>query len=143
RYVSTGTARQMLAEIVPVTDISRLERDHALNAEAMGYLAERRVPFHDVPLLGEVLEKLQTVGSTLDIPEIEAVQQFLVEVEGLRGRWRGDRESYPLLAQKSAALPDLRDLFAHLGRAIQNGQIDDRYSPELARIRRGLATARA
>jgi DNA mismatch repair protein MutS2 len=37
----------------------------------------------------------------------------------------------------------LRELSKHLGRAIQNGEIDENYSPELRRIRRALASVRS
>src|SRR5213594_3841517 len=94
-------------------------------------------------MLGQVLEKLTIAGVMLEIPEIEAIQSFLTQVEGLRVRWKEDREKFPNLAQTGQRLPDLRELGKHLGRAIQNGEVDDKYSPELARIRRSLSAARS
>ena len=143
RYLATDIAREMLDRITPSTDLPELESEHELTAEAMAYLREHRVPFNDIPFLPEVFEKLSVAGAALEIPEIEAVQSFLSLVEGLRARWKDDREKFPKLAAKAHTLPDLRDLSQHLGRAIHNGQIDDRYSPELARIRRGLEAARS
>ena len=143
RYLATDIARDMLRGIVPITNLSELELEHALTAEAMEYLREHRVPFNDIPLLPQVFEKLAVAGSWLEIPEIEAVQSFLSQIEGLRLRWKDEREHFPKLAARAHGLPDLRDLSQHLGKAIHNGQIDDRYSPELARIRRGLEAARA
>jgi DNA mismatch repair protein MutS2 len=143
RYVSTDGGRFALDELTPMLDEQKLESEHTITAEAMAYLREHRVPFNDIPLLGQALEKLAIVGTTLEIPEIEAIQSFLSHVEGLRVRWKEEREKFPKLAQTGQRLPDLRDLGKHLGRAIQNGEIDDRYSPELARIRRALSTARS
>src|SRR4029079_10631614 len=74
--------------------------------------------------------------------EIEAVQSFLNQAEGLRARWKDDREKFPLLASAAHRLPDLRELAKQLGRAVHNGEIDERYSPELQRIRRALNAAR-
>ena len=143
RYVSTGAARAVLAQLAPSVDEAHLEDEHAITVEAMTYLREHRVPFNDVPLLSEALEKLTIAGSTLEIGEVEAVQSFLHQTEGLRLRWKEDREHFPRLVQTSQRIPDLRNLSNHLGRAIHDGEVDDRYSPELARIRRALHTARS
>ncbi|HSU89636.1 MAG TPA: endonuclease MutS2, partial [Terriglobia bacterium] len=143
RYLSTDAGRFALDELAPMLDEQQLESEHAITGEAMLYLREHRVPFNDIPLLGQALEKLAIVGTTLEIPEIEAIQSFLSHVEGLRVRWKEEREKFPKLSQTGQRLPDLRDLGKHLGRAIQNGEVDERYSPELARIRRALATTRS
>jgi DNA mismatch repair protein MutS2 len=143
RYVSTDGGRATLEDLQPHTNIEVLEEEQAITAEAMSYLREHRVPFPDIPLLSQTLEKLSVAGSMLEIPEIEAIQSFLGQVEGLRLRWRDEREKFPRLAQTAHRLPDLRDLAKHLGRAIQNGEVDERYSPELGRIRRALEVTRS
>src|SRR6266850_7119279 len=143
RYISTEAGRFALDELTPLLDEQKLESEHAITAEAMSYLREHRVPFNDIALLGQALEKLAVVGATLEIPEIEAIQSFLSQIEGLRIRWKEEREKFPKLAQTGQRLPDLRELGKHLGRAIHNGEVDEKYSPELARIRRALATARS
>jgi DNA mismatch repair protein MutS2 len=143
RYVSTDAGRAALDELEPTVDVQKLESEHAITAEATSYLREHRVPFNDIPLLGQALEKLAIEGTTLEIPEIEAIQSFLSHVEGLRFRWREERERFPKLAQTGQRLPDLGQLSKHLKRAIQNGEVDDRYSPELARIRRVLVATRS
>jgi DNA mismatch repair protein MutS2 len=143
RYLSTDAARHALAVLEPIADAEKLADEHALTYEAMQYLREHRVPFNDIILLSQAIEKLTVAGSVLDISEIEAIQAFLAHTEGLRVRWRGDREEFPKLAQAAHRFPDLRDLAKHLGRAIQNGEIDENYSPELRRIRRAIAAARS
>jgi len=143
RYMSTADARRVLDELVPIVDGERLGAEHTITAEAMQYLREHRVPFNDVALLPQSLEKLAILGSVLEIAEIEAVQSFLWHAEGLRTRWREERENFPRLAQTAQRLPDLRELIKHLGRAIRNGEVDENYSPELRRIRKALAAARS
>ena len=143
RYVSTDAARQLLAELAPIVDQEKLDSEHSITAEAMSYLREYRVPFNDIPLLTPALEKLGLAGSTLEIGEIEAVQSFLSHAEGLRMRWKDEREKFPRLAGTGNRMPDLRDLSKHLGRAIQNGEVDENYSPVLRQIRKALAVARA
>jgi DNA mismatch repair protein MutS2 len=143
RYMSTDAGKLHLGDLTPIVDQEKLAFEHAITYEAMSYLREHRVPFNDIALLPQALDKLSVTGSTLEIPEIEAVQSFLSHVEGLRIRWKEEREKFPKLAQTSQRLPDLRDLGKHLGRAIQNGEVDEKYSPELGRIRRALATTRS
>src|SRR4030095_169277 len=109
----------------------------------MAYLRGQRVPFREVPLLAPAIEKLSVVGSRLEIEEIEAVQVFLGQIEGLRVRWKDEAEAYPNLARKAGRLPDLRDLAKRLGQAVHDGEVDERYSPELARIRRAMETTRS
>jgi len=143
RYTSTEAARELLRSLAPSTDQASLEEEHAITAEAMSYLREFRVAFNNIELLPEALHKLTSIGSTLEIAEIEAVQSFLSQVEGLRVRWKDDREKFPRLAATAHRLPDLRELGKQLGRAVHNGEIDERYSPELTRIRRALNAARS
>ena len=141
--MSTADARRVLDELVPIVDGERLGAEHTITAEAMRYLREHRVPFNDVALLPQSLEKLAILGSVLEIAEIEAVQSFLWHAEGLRTRWREERENFPRLAQTGQRLPDLRELIKHLGRAIRNGEVDENFSPELRRIRKALSAARS
>ncbi|PYS04267.1 MAG: hypothetical protein DMG12_10490, partial [Acidobacteria bacterium] len=81
RYVSTDAGRLSLAELAPMLDEQKLEAEHTITSEAMSYLRERRVPFNDIPLLAQAVEKLAIAGSSLEISEIEAVQSFLSHAE--------------------------------------------------------------
>ncbi len=62
RYVSTDAGRFALDDLAPMLDEQKLESEHVITAEAMSYLREHRVPFNDVPLLGQALEKLAIAG---------------------------------------------------------------------------------
>jgi DNA mismatch repair protein MutS2 len=143
RFVSTASARQALEALSPLLDLEKLDNEHAITAEAMQYLREHRVPFNDIALLAQAIDKLTVAGSVLEIDEIEAIRSFLSHVESLRVRWKEEREKFPRLAAAAHRLPDLRDLAKHLSKAIQNGEIDENYSPELRRIRRAIALARS
>jgi DNA mismatch repair protein MutS2 len=143
RYIATDDAKFLLQDVAPATSLEELEAEHTLVAEAMSYLRVQRVPFREVPLLASAIQKLTIAGSRLEIAEIEAVQAFLGHIEGLRIRWKEDAEAFPQLAKKAARLPDLRDLAKRLGQAVHDGEVDERYSPELARIRRSIEIARS
>src|SRR6185295_10488851 len=84
RRLSTEAARYALDELGPIVDAEKLDAEHAITAEAMLYLREHRVPFNDIALLPQAVEKMSVAGSVLEIAEIEAVQSFLSHIEGLR-----------------------------------------------------------
>src|SRR5262245_3847918 len=134
RYISTAAALEMLQKLAPSNDLKTLEAEHALTAEAMAYLRQQRVPFNEILFLEQAIDKLSVTGATLEIVEVEAVQAFLSHSEGLRARWKDEAEAFPRLAQKTARFPDLRKLNKRLRQAVHNGEIDERYSPKLARI---------
>src|SRR5262249_40061745 len=117
-YTSAEGARGVLRALLATMDPAAPEEEHAVTAEAKSYLREFRVAVNDIAVLPEALHKLTSVGSTLEIPEIEAVQSFLSQVEGLRVRWKDDREKFPRLAATAHRLPDLRELGKQLGRAV-------------------------
>src|SRR5947208_3184133 len=62
RYVSSVAARHALDELEPIVDAEKLESEHAITSEAMQYLREHRVPFNDIALLPEAIEKLTVEG---------------------------------------------------------------------------------
>ena len=141
-YVTGEGALELLAALEPIRDREVLEAQHALNREAMDYLREHRVSFSDIPLLGSLVGKLDLRGVTLDVSEVEALQDFLGQAEGFRTRWKSDAGDFPLLAGKARRFPDLRELASLLGRAVRSGEINEDYSPALKRLRRAAETAR-
>src|SRR5687767_9802778 len=90
RYVSTEAGKAALAELAPTVDVEKLDAEHVITAEAMSYLREYRVPFNDIALLSQALDRLSVAGSMLEISEIEAIQSFLSHIEGLRIRWKDE-----------------------------------------------------
>src|SRR4030095_9372370 len=143
RYVSTLAARHALDDLAPILDLEKLENEHHIAYEAMQYLREHRVPFNDITLLPQAIDRLTVSGSILEIAEIAAIKSFLSHTEGLRLRWKEEPHKAPKLAVTAQRLPDLRELSKRLGGAIQNGEIDENYSPELRRIRRAIAATRS
>ena len=143
RYITSEGALEFLAALEPIRDRDALEDQHSLNREAMDYLREHRVSFSDIPSLGSLLGKLDLRGVTLDVSEVEALQDFLGQAEGFRTRWKSDAGGFPLLAGKARGFPDLRELGFLLGRTVRGGEINEDYSPTLKRLRRAAETARS
>jgi DNA mismatch repair protein MutS2 len=143
RYIVGEGGRSLITNLVPITDRASLEAQHALNREAMEYLRDHRVSFPDLPLVPVVVGKVALAGTTLEIPEIEAVQNFLSLAESFRKRIKGEVGEFPLLAARAALFPDLGALERHLARAVRGGEVNESYSPELKRLRRALESSRS
>src|SRR5436309_14381242 len=108
RYISTEAGKFALDDLAPIADEQKLESEHAITAEAISYLRQRRVPFQDIALLGQVLEKVSVEGVMLDIHEIEPIHVLLAQVQRVRDRRKEDREDFANLAQPRQRRPDLR-----------------------------------
>jgi len=143
RYLSGPAARELLGAMAPSTDREALEARHALVAEAMAYLRDRTIRFPEIPALPAVLERLGPGGITLAIPEIEAVQDLVADIVGLKAGWGELGREFPLLAREFRRLPDVGALGILLGRAVRGGEIQEDFSPGLKRLRRDLEVARA
>ena len=115
-----------------------------ITAEAMSYLREYRVPFNDIALLPQALDKLDrcrlVAGDRRDRgdPIVPFAHRRACGSAG-----KTSAKSSRDWRRRGNRLPDLRDLSKHLGRAIQNGEVDENYSPELRQIRRALGAARS
>jgi len=142
RYVSSDFGRARLDAVAPGTDTQAIEERHELIAEAMDYVRETSVPFNGLEAFPNSMARLATPGATLDVAEIEAVQDFISQVTGLSARWKSAEAPHPRLRTMVRVLPDLGQLGVLIGRAVRGGQIDENYSPALKRIRRELDRAR-
>lgn len=142
RYVSSDFGRAGLEAVFPGTDTEFVEERHRLIAEAMDYLRENSVPFTGLAGFPAAMSRLAAPGATLDVAEIEAVQDFVSQVTGLAARWKSDDEPHPRLRFMARRLPDVARLGRLIGKAVRGGEVDENYSPALKRIRRELDRAR-
>ncbi|HSG29576.1 MAG TPA: hypothetical protein VLA34_13935, partial [Candidatus Krumholzibacterium sp.] len=142
RYVRSQRARKILDELMPSSDRPSLESRHELVTEAMEYLRDRAVRFPEIPALESVLDRLGPGGITFEIPEVEAVQEFVSDVVGFSGGWGDEEAGFPRLTRRVLELPDLSARANLLARAIRAGEIREEYSPELRRLRKELESSR-
>jgi DNA mismatch repair protein MutS2 len=142
RYVSSDLGRAALDRVFPETRREPLEERHRLIAEAMEYLRKNAVGFSGISRFPGAMARLAAPGSTLDIPEIEAIEDFVSQVAGLAGRWKAPDGPHPRLRSMARRLPDLGRLGALIRKAVRGGEVDENYSPALKRIRRESDRAR-
>jgi DNA mismatch repair protein MutS2 len=87
----------------------------------------------------EWLAKLEGPGAVLEAKEFLDAGSLLETAGWLRGQFREEAVKFPLLAAKSAAVADFRDVLAAIRRCVlPNGEISDDASTALRRIRASI-----
>jgi DNA mismatch repair protein MutS2 len=147
-YVASPLGERRLAELAPSTDRDWIQEQHRRAAEIREYRrVGGRFEFGGLMDVTRLLEKSRIAGAALETTEIRDV---LVVVErasewreislsppaAMRGEWRS-------IAQLSAGVADFQDLRRYFQNKIQpDGTLEDKASPELARIRREIEKQR-
>src|ERR1700688_2055479 len=126
------------------TDRSQLLREFSVIAEAVGYLrAGEELGFGALADPEPWLERLAKPGTVLTPAELLDAASLIDTTAWLREAFRENSAQFPLLAERARSLGDFRYLATAIRRAIlPNGEISDNASPELRRIREGIARTR-
>jgi len=91
----------------------------------------------------EWLVKLEGPGAVLEAKEFLDAGSLLETAGWLRGQFRDEAAKFPLLAAKSSAVADFRDVLAAIRRCVlPNGEISDDASTTLRRIRASMTQTR-
>jgi DNA mismatch repair protein MutS2 len=166
-YVGSPLGRARLQAVAPGQAAAEIEARLRLAAEAREYLrlqrsrdpgpdsrAGRDAPGPNsgptLPLgfavftdTSAVLSKLSVEGTALETPEI---MQLLVLAEGasdLRGTLLAAGRRFPELGAVANQIGDFQDLLRNWkGKILPNGELDDRASPQLQRLRREIEKQR-
>ncbi|HTW23043.1 MAG TPA: Smr/MutS family protein [Candidatus Baltobacteraceae bacterium] len=146
-FTTCVPGRRAVESLSPQQDAAALAAEFELVREAMAYLrAGSELGFGSLADPAAWLARLLVPGAVLTIAELLDVVSLTETVSGVRQTLRGDgeRAKYPRLAERAAALADFRHLSTAIHRAIlPNGEISDDASPQLKRIRAGIAQGRA
>ena len=130
------------------TNRTELEREFAAVAEAMAYLRAylgegTEIGFGDVADPEPWLARLGVPGAVLAAAELLNVATLVDAAAWLREMFRDLAAKFPLLTERVRSLADMRALAVAIRRAIlPNGEMSDDASPELRRIRGGIARTR-
>lgn len=144
RFTTCAPGRRATEALAPQQDAQALEAEFALIREAVARVrAGSELGFGSLSDPEAWLGRLAMPGSVLSSAELLDTASLVETVTGLRQTFKGEAAKYPLLATRAAALADLRYLGTAIRRAVlPNGEISDDASPQLKRIRAGLAQAR-
>jgi DNA mismatch repair protein MutS2 len=146
RKAQTESARAVIAQLEPVDDLKRLQKD----LEQLGQMIElrrrgTRISFDGVADITESVARLRIEGTALQATALLDVARLCARALEARSAILAEREVLPDLFEIVASLPaELGKLAGRITQKIlPSGELDDRASPQLAAIRRELATARS
>ncbi|MGA8143924.1 MAG: Smr/MutS family protein [Candidatus Acidiferrales bacterium] len=143
-FATCAPGRRAILSLTPQQDADALDAEFALIREAVAYLRPgAELGFGSLADPEQWLARLAVPASVLSSAELLDVASLLETVNGVRLAFKGDAAKYPLLAERSSSLADFRHLLTAIRRAIlPNGEISDDASPQLKRIRSGIAQTR-
>ena len=100
------------------------------------------VPLSNLNGIGKVIEKLGKV-TALQPEDLAIIRNVLVGAGRIISYMKSRTELAPHVASYAASMFTLEDLASEIDRCIRDGRVDDRASPELARIRKRIALVEA
>jgi DNA mismatch repair protein MutS2 len=146
RGAQTDVGRARLASLSPIASIHDLRRELTALSECVS-LRSRGVnwSFSVFADPGETIGRLRIEGNALDALAILETARLCEQALSARSAILAERDEVPVLWQLVENLPrDLNTLIARISNKIlPTGELDDRASPELARIRHEIASLRS
>jgi len=136
--------RRAIQALAPRQDAIALDGEFMLIREAIAYLrAGSELGFGSMADPEKWLARFAVPGSVLAPAELLDVVSLTETSSAVRQTFKGENEKFPRLAERAAALMDLRSLSTAIRRAVlPNGEISDDASPQLKRIRANILQAR-
>jgi DNA mismatch repair protein MutS2 len=144
RFTTCAPGRRAIEALVPGVDAAALDGEFVLIREAMAYLrGGADLGLGSLADPEAWLALLEIPAALLASGELLQAASLAETAGDVKQSFKKDAAKFPRLAQRAAALPDLKHLVAAIRRAIHpNGEIADDASPQLRRIRTGLAQGR-
>ena len=146
RQATTEMGRARIGQLAPIDNPEGLRSD-LLYLSEMIEIRQRGARFYFEGVINpdESISRLRIQGTALDSLAILDLGRMCDRALAARATILSEREGCPNLFEIVAPLPtDLGKLTASLSKKIlPSGELDDRASPQLAAIRRELATARS
>lgn len=144
-YTTCAPGRRVIEALSPQLDTTVLDAEFGLISEAVGYL--RSNADFGLGSLADPeawLARLAIPTSVLSIGELLDARSLMEIRNSVRETFKPEAGRLSRLAARGAALADFRHLATAIRRAIlPNGEISDEASPQLKRIRTGIAHGRA
>lgn len=146
RGAQTPMGRDRLESLSPIADLAELTRQLAAAAEC-AYARKRgaKWTFDELNDPTEAIARLRIAGTALDPVTILGLSRLCSQTLSARSSIMAERDDCPVLSEIVAGLPrELNSLVARISNKIlPTGELDDRASPELARVRHEIARLRS
>ncbi len=146
RGAQTPMGRALISALAPLNDLTALQRALTETSECV-QLRKRGVfwSFSEISDPAEALGRLRVEGASLEPTAILELARLCEQVMSARASILAEKEACPVLLERVAGLPrELNSLTARIANKIlPSGEVDDRASPELARIRHEIMRLRS
>ena len=146
RGAQTSMGRARVDALVPLDSLEDLQKTLAASAECV-QLRKRGATwsFSELREPAEAIARLRVEGTSLEPITILELARLCEQVMSARAAIMAEREESPVLAEIVASLPrELNSITARVANKIlPSGDLDDRASPELARIRHEITKLRS
>lgn len=146
RGAHTTMGRDRVDALEPVDSFEELQKVLAASAECV-QLRKRGATwsFSEVRDPAEAIARLRVEGTSLEPVTILELARLCEQVMSARAAIMAEREESPVLTEIVASLPrELNSITARVANKIlPSGELDDRASPELARIRHEITKLRS
>lgn len=146
RGAQTSMGRARVDALVPVDSLENLQEALAASAECV-QLRKRGATwsFSELREPAEAIARLRVEGTSLEPITLLELARLCEQVMSARAAIMAEREESPVLAEIVASLPrELNSITARVANKIlPSGELDDRASPELARIRHEITKLRS
>ncbi len=146
RHAQTTMGRARVASLQPLSDLSELRQSLNALAECVA-LRQRGVAwsFAEVSDPSDSLARLRIAGTGLEPQSILELARLCERALSARAAIQAEREAAPVIWASLAHLPsELNSLVARIrNKILPSGELDDRASPELARVRHEIGRLRS
>ncbi len=146
RGAQTEVGRARVSALTPLAELNELRRELTALSECVS-LRNRGVnwSFSEFADPTETIGRLRVAGTALDPESILETARICEQALSARAAILAEREAAPVLWKFVENLPrDLNTLVARVtDKILPSGELDDRASPELARIRHEITTLRS
>ncbi|MBK9708493.1 MAG: endonuclease MutS2 [Acidobacteria bacterium] len=143
--VRTPLGASLVEDLQVSINRDEIVRELGLTTEAVNYLREgTALDIHDLPDPRPSLSKLSVADVNLEPFEILDLLRLISVAMGLRETFAEDAGKFPMLAELTSDVPNLRSLYQRLrGRISATGEVEDFASPELREVRFQISKAKA
>lgn len=144
RYTTCVSGRREIESLEQSQDVAALNSEFALVREAVAYLRTgSELGFGSLADPETWLARLAVPASVLSIADFLNAVTLVESVETVKQTFKGAKQKYPNFTARADALSDQRTIAKAIHQAVlPNGEISDDASPQLRRIRVGIARGR-
>ena len=143
-YCASGLGKSLAQKLKPLTDITRIQRMLNICSEVKDIkLAGDKLSLGGLRDIRRLMKKAEVSGAILEPQELLDILSTIQVARRLINFAEESTEEYPIMSEIISGLSEFPDLEKSIPACVDlDGNIMDSASPQLARIRRQLVTAR-